>query len=236
MTLQFNILIVNISKWSCRFHIYIKNWSAILSAWIITFIAIDRCYAVSVPHKHKMLFTRRKISYVLVTFIFLSFALHSFYLYGLDHLLRFVPEANRYVTICTTSEKYILISKIFLWTQLVLFSVIPSFIIIFCNACVIYKACLSNRRWQHGEERSSKLAGMTGTLMLVSISHFLLSSPVSFTLILFEMDMISDFDFKFMMNISLVLSEINHAVNFFLYCITGSKFRNEIKLMFTGKI
>ena len=105
-------------------------------------------------------------------------------------------------------------------------------LIVFCNASIIYKVCLSNQRWQHGGEHSARISGMTATLMVVSISHLFLSAPISITFILHQVDVISTSKFRFMANICAVFTEINNSINFFLYCITGSKFRQEIKLIF----
>ena len=236
LKLAFNTNITDISIWYCRFYMSILTCFTLLSAWIITFIAIDRSYAISVPHKYKMVFTRNRLFCTLIIAIFLSAALHSFNIYGLDILQLYIAEINGYIILCTAPARYAMAYNIYLWIGLFSYNIIPSAIIVLCNACIIYKACLSNKNFQHGEGHSSRLTGMTATLMLVSISHLLLSAPVCFTQILYRSHMISSDDFAFMINISVVLGEINNAINFILYCITGSKFRQEIKFMFKKKM
>ena len=236
LELQFNIYVLNISKWSCRFWNYVFFSSSVLSAWIITIIAVDRCYAVLAPLKYKVVFTKRRMHYILIVVIFLCAATSSFNLYGLDISKQFVVDINDYIIMCTTSERYILSYTIYLWADFLYYSVIPSIIIVVCNICIIYKVCLSNQRWQHGEGHSSRLAGMTVSLILISISHLLLTSPGCILLILYQIDIISVSEYKAMSNICLVLMQINNACNFFLYCISGSKFRQEIKVIFNQKI
>ena len=125
-----------------------------------------------------MVFTRSRIFFILMVVMFLSGAVGSFNLYGLDILRVFVAEVNEYITVCTASERYILGYTIHLWVDFLSYSVIPSCIIVFCNVCIIYKVCLSKKRWQHGEEHSSRVASMTASLVVIfcCLSHFALLS------------------------------------------------------------
>lgn len=73
---------------------------------------------------------------------------------------------------------------------------------------------------------------ITVMLMAISISCMVLSFPYS----AFELLRKLDFDFKFLksrqtLRFVLLLIDLNHATNFILYCLTGKKFRAEVKLI-----
>lgn len=69
--------------------------------------------------------------------------------------------------------------------------------------------------------------------MTASISFMVLSLPYS------AFDLLRKFDFQFeflknrkVLRFVLLLVDINHATNFILYCITGQRFREELKAIY----
>lgn len=82
----------------------------------------------------------------------------------------------------------------------------------------------------HSKERQ-----ITIMLMAISISFMVLSFPYS----AFELLRKFNVNFKFLKNrelfrFILLLMDITHATNFVLYCMTGQKFRKELKLTVLG--
>ena len=143
----------------------------------------------------------------MIIFVFLSVAISSFNLYGREVLTEFAAEVNESIILCMAPAKHVFGYNIYLWVDLLSFNMVPSFIIALCNTCIICKVCLSSLRRQHGEGHSSRLAGMTATLMVISICHFLLSAPIGISLLLHQTDMLSAADLEFMMDIGIMLGE-----------------------------
>lgn len=79
---------------------------------------------------------------------------------------------------------------------------------------------------------------ITVMLMTISISFVLLSFPYSAFELMRKLDLVQ---FAWLRTrqanrLVLLLLDIHHATNFFLYCLTGQKFRAELKEMFLNAL
>ena len=68
----------------------------------------------------------------------------------------------------------------------------------------------------------------TGMLLAVSFAFIILTGPISIIQIWKEVPLL-------VFDIMAVLQYLNHGINGILYCVTGSRFRNELKKMFGCK-
>ena len=106
----------------------------------------------------------------------------------------------------------------------ILHSFAPFLIMTTANLAIIYKFMIAKCKDEitcHALSRSA----VRGTTMLLTVSFafIILTGPVSFILFL-ELNIP-----PFASIIAVALEFINHAINSVLYCISGSRFRNELK-------
>ena len=79
------------------------------------------------------------------------------------------------------------------------------------------------------------------TLLLVSFTFLLLSTPHFVKVALFSMTngtstLSRQADYSLLFQVSRKLYFTNNACNFFLYCLSGTKFRNDVARLFRGKV
>ena len=124
--------------------------------------------------------------------------------------------------------------SIFTKIESALYSFIPFCILGITNMLIIYKFIKANRNKGAGSTSSTNQAlskaGMRGTAILITVSltFIILTGPVSFYSII-----ITDIEDLNMLLARLfeILANLNHAINSVLYCVVGTKFRNELKAL-----
>ena len=109
----------------------------------------------------------------------------------------------------------------------------PFAIMIFANFAIIYKFLMAKFRSRYGNTESTNQAlsksATRGTAMLltISFSFMILTGPIVLLNSIWPEEDYPELAFK----ISIILQYLNHAINGFLYCLSGSRFRNELKKM-----
>ena len=173
---------------------------------------------------------------------------------GLADCIFFVTEdlipvqyGNRTVYECYLREEwYNFRLYIWPWIDFVLYSGMPSFILLVCNIGIIAhvtKAALVHMRKPKTSlqaSTSTRITTTTAILMTVSIVFLVLTGPSAIFFIMQSM-WVKPADpetppkvILFYTCVSL-LSYVNNSINFMLYCVSGRKFRNEFKLVFQRK-
>ena len=134
--------------------------------------------------------------------------------------------------------------------DLLVFSVVPWLCFVVCNSVLLWTLKVSIRQAQHSlgsahtsgfSRRKKQASSMTVTLFTVSTAFIILISPMSCVQILgFYHHMVGSLDYyyqskviAYFYEIALALWQANSAVNFYLYCLTGSKFRRELMKVFS---
>ena len=136
--------------------------------------------------------------------------------------------------------------KIWPWVDLATYHIIPFAIVLVCNISIIItlnRAAHHRKQTMHTNTQGPQLTSMTAILISVSISFFCLASPFS---IMFTYESwllntgkpIHNHEFakiELAYAVTLKLLMCNHLINFYLYCLSGRKFRQELKSMFCRK-
>ena len=99
----------------------------------------------------------------------------------------------------------------------------------------------SNTIHIHSKPMTSRDRNAIVTLLLVSFTFLFLVAPHYIHMVLFSVtDMTSTpalhADYTLYFNIKIKLYFLNNACNFFLYCMSGTKFRNDVVKLFRGKV
>ena len=135
------------------------------------------------------------------------------------------------------------------WVDLFIFSLLPWLCLVVSNSVLLWTLKASIRQAQlslgsaHTDGfggRKKQASSITVTLFVVSMAFIVLNLPMScFQLLGFYHHMVGSLDYYYQSKviayfheIALALWQVNGAVNFYLYCLTGSKFRTELKKVF----
>ena len=135
------------------------------------------------------------------------------------------------------------------WVVLLVFSVLPWLCLVVSNCVLLWTLNVSIRQAQHSlgsahtdgfSGRKKQASSMTVTLLAVSMAFIILNFPLSCVQVLgFYHHLMGTLDVfhqsqvvAYCHEIALALWQTNSVVNFYLYGLTGSKFRNELKQVF----
>ena len=202
----------------------------------MTHVTLERFVAVLLPHKAKSLFTinRAKISVIITLVIICLISSPNIITY-------YYEEGYCYTDIMGPLAEYVL------WYLILFKAAIPLGIIFFANIGIIIgvaKARRDRQRHLSTSQGDDKSHSLTIILLTISISFFILSLPQALYAAI-EVPIITKNGDRFFpgsklfaqlwltFNVCRYLLNINYAINFFLYCLSGSRFRKEFVAMIT---
>ena len=105
---------------------------------------------------------------------------------------------------------------------------------ILCNCAILYKFMIVKWKNRRGNTESTSQAlsksATTGTAMLLTVSFvfIILTAPILVANAVWPYSTIPYLIFKSL----LAVQYLNHGINGILYCVIGSRFRNELKNLF----
>ena len=220
---------------ACRLHIFLTYWGGQFAAWILVCMTMERFFAIFSPHKSKQYVSKLSCGIVVGVIGVLLAGLNEHFFK--THLLVFYY--GRYY--CVTDSNYgDFMQQIWTWIDFAFFSFIPFGILVIANAGIILRIAHSNYVRKHNMKQSSggvKMTSMTAILLTVSLIFLLTTAPISIYLVIQENVKQSTTQEERALNslwwaIVVNVNYVNHACNFFLYCISGPRFRRELRGMF----
>jgi hypothetical protein len=126
---------------------------------------------------------------------------------------------------------------IFTWIDTSLQVILPFIIMLICNMNVIHQV-LFTRRNSKGKnlKRLKKMKGMCYMIVSLSILFFILEAPVLIFICIMQEDWMEDPFTQLFWTIINLMMYTNHVINFFSYCMTGTKFRRELIRLFIPNV
>ena len=183
-------------------------------------MSVEKFFALYFPLKTKTVCTVKMAKRVTIVaaVVFVAFDSQFFF------IIR--KHEENYCEFIKVSESYIMI---FNRIDAVLYSFAPFAIIVLLNIAIIYKfvkAKLETVRAGITESTNQALSksAMRGTAILitVSVTFILLTSPANI------MHSITHNPNQILQAVAYILACMNHSINAVLYCIVGSRFRQEV--------
>ena len=231
----------------CKIHTWAAYWTSYTSAWLLVSVTVERCVSVWFPHKVKTFCTKRKTYIIIIAIILIMALINAHYLYGLGD--KFDTAEN--VTYCDSiyDDHDYFFTFIWPWVDLSIYSLLPSTILTVCNISIIFKVISSNRRilrdssvrgnsTQNGSLtfRRYQQSSLTAMLITTSIIYVVCTTPFCIFVIysnnsiyeLLESSQEMAVDELLWAAVNM-LQFTNNCINFILYCVSGRRFRAELK-------
>ena len=232
----FGKILVSPSVLHCRLNVFFAYVSGTASSWITVLISLDRFIAVFFPLKVHIYCTKKR-TYKTVLFIFALASMAS---------APFLFTCSVFnvggLPVCRISGSDALYDLILTVTGCLFYSIAPCLIITILNI-LIMKKIKSWRAFQSrslGLKQTSKDSSLVTMMISVCIVFAVTSFPGSIVKIhayscsfIHGKRCMSNED-RFS-RIAFMLDDINHSINFFLYCITGLEFRSTVCQILTCK-
>ena len=256
----FQIDVRKLSGASCKIHRFILYFSMDMSAWILGIVTIERFVAVCLPTKHRKIKTVSAALKILAALIVVqvAFNMQVFWTRG-DHYQKVydaVTKEELPLHCGYTSEE-----ARYFWTHnqgalsMVWYCAIPFMTMLIFNILIIRR--LRSLRDDSALSRGGSELSKTGitkqtnsmTRMLLSVTfYFLLVTVPILIFTMFQSVILYKDQYKDKKSgekpdpeklaqleladaIMTTIVYINHSINFFLYCLTGRRFRRELRAM-----
>ena len=224
----------------CKILVYVYSMTVCSSSWILATMAGHRALMVMWPHRVNTICTPTRSWSAVITIVVFSCPAFSHMLYG----IRIVPGAG----LCSATGNYRkFLQDIWLPLEGFLHSLMPMVCIFLSNVVLVRKLRMSFRELEAGDQlacrdtqltsRAKTVNSVTLQAVVVSITFLVLTLPVAVwnasSYMWLAQAVTSDLH-EFVRQavtetVLYMLSETNYCVNFYIYCLTGRKFRNELK-------
>ena len=230
--------------WACQTWVYLASTFTISGFFILTAMTVDRWIAVAFPLKARMLCTpRRACVTCLSLFIFTA-------LYTLPKMFTASVVGGR---TCATFVIKSTLTVALSYANMILVYLMP-FIIVFLFNYLIIRAVRRSQEFRQGHagtdagkdategghQKGAKNRQLTVMLLTVTFIYLLLTLPIALRIaIYFVLDKSATphiyADYVLAVNATNKLAFSNSAVNFYLYCLGGPKFRQDLVKIFCAK-
>ena len=216
------------------------------SVWILIVVTAERYY-ITVHSLRAVVCSTRKQSFKIIALILLLMLLLNSHFLATTQIGYYEIDDDKILT-CSSSEGYeYFVEHVWPWIDAMLYCFVPFFVISLLNGLIIKEIVESRRRraelLQHQilsynvmNENSTRLTLM---LLCVTFIFLLCTLPMMATMIYASYTSLDDVNlektakFTLARTCSEMLMYAHHSINFYVYLLSGSRFREELrKLMF----
>ena len=227
------------------------------SVWLLIAVTVER-YIVTVHALHsKSMCTKSRARIVMLAIFILLLLVNSHFLFTTEVQHMSGPLDSE----CNGAEGFqVLAEKVWPWVDAAIYSFVPFIVIITLNVRIICQVSRAVKRRQgllHVTESyesalplktsstsasvrhsaSENSTRITVMLLTISFTFLLTTLPMNVTMIVTsfaasDASMEQAVKFKFARTVTELLMYTNHSINFFLYLLTGHKFRQQLAAMF----
>ncbi|XP_059160046.1 probable G-protein coupled receptor 139 [Physella acuta] len=232
-----------LSEPGCKMHVMTVYSSLHISVWILVAFTCERIISVFAPHKVRSYCTRLTSTAAVAGITCLLLALNSHFVYGMGR------GGNH--TLITCSELYPeyenFLSFTWPWIDFSVFCLVPCVVLLAGNTSIVLGVLASKRKSRRVGpilEASAqplprnKTSSMTAVLLMLNLVFVLTTAPVSLFFILYPSWQERIRTEQDVARANLVFAAVNlfqylnNALNFLLYCGSGTKFRQDLAGIF----
>ena len=227
-----------LSDIACKIHSFLVHVFGQTSCWFLVVMTSQRVASVAWPLKVCLQSTRKKALLTVSLVVCMSLLLNSGILFFFS-IVRF--RTSEVCSIAQTDSNF-RYRSVFVWWDLATLSVIPFCVISTSNILLVWKVTRSVRAAKNMTEtgrantRARKASSLSVTIVITSAAFLVFTLPISaFSLSSYTQKHSVAEDIHSMAKISfayaacILLWYCNCSINFYLYCLSGTKFRNEAK-------
>ena len=220
-------------KAKCYFIFAFRSYAA----WILVFVTLERCIGVNFPHLAKVIVTRGRAKVATAVAGLSLFAMYSFLLVSTTAVTVRDEDGNFVRQTCiirgNPKTRWFAVN-VWTWLDFIVSSVIPFCVMLLGNCSIILRIIFASI--ERRKSTTATQSNITGpTLMLISVSFGFLLLTLPFCAY-FVSGYSARIPWVFLWaTIAQLCLAANHSVNFFLYCVSGATFRQQLKLIFCSK-
>ena len=246
------VVVKNISAWKlldCKIFNYFTSVFLQCSTYQILAMTFDKYIAIKWPHRASMYSTPRRAKIILLSIFICA------HIYNGPHLLvsGLVGEQCVFFAVSGT------VTTVFSWTSFIVKGIIPFSLLIHMNYVIVQTVRKSRKMFglrvttvgtdispkvnkgKDSRDRTLKSAENQLTIMLLLVTTLFLILLIPTYLRFIYLSLVErDTPYKYaslmlFFQVTYKLYKTNNSINFFLYCISGKKFRDDLKEMLCCK-
>lgn len=236
-----NLDIRNLSAASCQLHFFMSYFFRHLESSFLAMLTIERMISVYFPLKCREICNRRNVLIAIISCVLLLTAInmHVFFIVELrNHSITLDTGVVTYFG-CRVLEKFMPFFRIMYWVDSTFAAFAPLTIIFVGNLLIVKKLMLAQkRRSKMNAESKDDMRSITVMLVVVSVFFLILLTPeaIYFTGLGLQVwprrNIIDVMNLNVFYVITSLVSYTNCAINFILYCVSGTKFRHALLRVF----
>ena len=248
---QFTMDFRNQADWVCKLIVFLGYVCSDTSVWLIIAVTAERFFVVYFPLHAPRLCNVRNARIVIVCIFLLFSSINGHFLWSVE--LEIIQINETVIMDCHAPEAYnFLVNVMWPWIDAVIYSFVPFVLILAFNILIIRQVFMAKKtrskmlqmsacqrhlmkpiKYKTQCETSRKITCM---LLVISFTFLLTTLPVNITLIVTTVNSHSEDDQSFAKiqlanTLTQLLMYTNHCINFFLYCATGRKFREQFRTL-----
>ena len=234
----------NQGNWTCKIINTVASTVSDYSVWLIIAVTVERYIAVCHPLKATTMCTRVRAIKVIMGLLALLLAINAHFLWTVETQL--FKHGGEYIPQCVAARNFnMLVEYVWPWMDAFIYSFLPFAVLMVLNVLIIRQVIKARRRRE--EMRSAGSGGsdhrriqpesgskLTVMLLTISFAFLLMTLPMNVLLIAtafwnsYANDLKIVAQFKLTRTVTELLMYSNHSTNFFLYCATGQRFRQQL--------
>ena len=219
------------SMLDCKLRGLIPSAGEYVSVWTLTVISIERAISVTFPHRIKSFCNITKAKTIVAMMWIIGLSLASVIAAIAMHME--LPSGLKKCTIMP--EALTFYQYYFYRFYFIVAFMIPLSIVLTCTSVILYKICKRSEVLSNGENKKKVITSVTKALIMVNIAFILLCGPTLIYYLLDSFDFFEDYvtpyhavEKMFVRTIFTTLIDLNSAINFLLYFLSGARFRNDL--------
>ena len=236
----FGELLIKPSLLYCRLTIFCIYVTGIVSSWVTVLISLERYIAIFYPFKVHIYCTKKRmlVAFIIISFLACTSQIPLFFTCSLV----FIDQQPR----CLGFVSDTLIDMISTFFHFMISSILPLIIITVLNVILIRQIQVQSafRARSQGQQSvstsSTKHLSLFAMMVSLCVVFGVTSLPGTILIIVNHLCKVTTGSRcivigGWLYHILFILTDINHCVNFFLYCLTGSVFRQALFQLFKCK-
>lgn len=232
----------------CKGHTWLVYVSLYVSAWLLVSMTLERTCSACLPHRVNAFCTKRRARGLIAFIVVFQACMQSHFLFGMA--LKEHELTGTFTCQPVSDEYHVFVHDVYPLIDLVLLSLIPFILVILGNVVIIWKTFLSLRTAAELNLTCNKSATLrrrrasSMTLILVCLSAlFLLTTSPTCVFNMWErgggratlQSSAGAAQYELAWALVSILMYCNNTFNFYLYCLSGRKFRHEIRRQFSRR-
>lgn len=227
---QLTFFDIQLSDLGCQFFIFLGTFAMHYANWILVAMTIERFIAIKFPMKVQEICTQRKAVIVLLVLGIVLMSLNAHH---------FVTMHEGYSSLskysCEYQKKYSdFMRKVWYWIDGVVYAVVPFCALTILNFLIIVgiRSSVKKQRDLTNLQQKQTKQQMQITVMLVTVSvvFTVLTMPNCIFFIYegywnYKKSKYQTALYYLIYQVVFLLSDLNHAINFYFYFLSGKKFR-----------